>query len=216
MFTNNFIDIFFKKKLKKNILILSGGKSVKGIYKKISNSKINWFNTKIIILDERLTKLSKNLNSNLIKRIFKNKCEIYTISKKKTKDKYIAEMIKKNNSLTILSMGEDGHFASIFTHSKKFRYLTNLKNKPGIHVVEKIGKPFCKRATMNLSMINLSLKIILVIANKKRLEIFKKFIKFPDKKIPITHLIQNNKKKVLINFKNNIVNIDKFRKLYDF
>ena len=47
---------------------------------------------------------------------------------------------------------------------------------------------------MNLSMINLSSKIILVVSNNKRLEILKKFIKFPDKKIPIIHLIKIKKK----------------------
>ncbi len=216
MVTKNFIDIFFKKKLKKNILILSGGRSVKGIYKKIYKSKICWSKTKIFILDERLTKLEKNLNSNMIKKIFKKKCEICDIYKNKVKSNCVAKMIKKNNSLVILGMGEDGHFASIFARSKKFKHLINLSNKPGIHNVEKIGKPLCKRVTMNLSMINLSLKIILVISSKKRLEIFKKFIKFPDKKIPIIHLIKHNKKKILINFKNNIVNFNNFRKLYDF
>ncbi len=216
MFTNNFIDSFFKKRFKKNILILSGGRSVKGIYKKINKSKICWPKTKIFLLDERLTKFEKNHNSNLIKKIFKSKCEIYNIYQNKIEDNYIAEMIKKNNSLTILGMGEDGHFASIFARSKKYKYLINPGNKPGIHNVEKIGKPLCKRVTMNLSMINLSLKIILVISSKKRLEIFKKFIKFPDKKIPIIHLIKHNKKKILINFKNNIVNFNNFRKLYDF
>ena len=216
MVTNNFIDWFFKKKLKRNILILSGGRSVKGIYKKIYKSKICWPKTKIFILDERLTKLEKNLNSNMIKKIFKKKCEIYDIYKNKVKNNRVAEMIKKNNSLLILGMGEDGHFASIFSRSKKFKYLINLSNKPGIHNIEKIGKPFCKRVTMNLSMINLSLKIILVISSKKRLEIFKRFIKSPDEKIPITHLLKHNKKKILINFKNYIVNINEFRKLHYF
>ena len=68
---------------------------------------------------------------------------------------------------------------------------------------------------MNLSMINLSLKIILVVANKKRLEILKRFIKFPDKKIPIVHLLKNKKKNVYINFKDSILHLDKFEKKYD-
>ena len=49
------------------------------------------------------------------------------------------------------------------TKSKKYKFLINLNEKPGIHIIEKIGIPLCKRVTMNLSMINLSLKIILVI-----------------------------------------------------
>ncbi len=200
MLVNNFIDSFFKNRLKKNILILSGGRSIKKIYKKIYNKDINWLNTKIFILDERLTKQEKNLNLNLIKTIFKSKCEIYNIHKDNIKDSYIAKIIKNNNSITILGMGEDGHFASIFTKSKKYKFLINLNEKPGIHIIEKIGIPLCKRVTMNLSMINLSSKIILVVSNNKRLEILKKFIKFPDKKIPIIHLIKNKKKKYLYKF----------------
>ena len=216
MLINNFIEKFFKKKrFKKNILILSGGKSIKKIYKKIYNIDINWVNSKIFIVDERLIKQEENLNSTLIKKIFKSKCDIYNVFEDKIKNSCITKKIKKNNTLAILGMGEDGHFASIFNNSKKYKSLVNQKKKPGIHTTEKIGKPFCKRVTMNLSMINLSLKIILVIANKKRFEILKKFIKFPNKKIPIIHLLENKKKNVYINFKDSILQIDKFKKKYD-
>lgn len=215
MLINNFIEKFFKKRLKKNILILSGGQSIKKIYKKIYNIDINWVNSKIFIVDERLIKQEKNLNSTLIKKIFERKCDIYNVFEDKIKNSYISEKIKKNNTLAILGMGEDGHFASIFSNSKKYKSLINLKKKPGIHTTEKIGKPFCKRITMNLSMINLSLKIILVIANKKRLEILKKFIKFPNKNIPIIHLLKNKKKNIYINFKDSILYIEKFKKKHD-
>ena len=214
MLISNFIKKFFKKELKKNILILSGGKSTKKIYKKIYDLDINWSNSKIFIVDERLIKQKKNLNLTGIKKIFKNKCDIYNVFENKVKSS-TTEKIKKSNTLAILGMGEDGHFASIFNNSKKFKLLVNLKKKPGIYKTEKIGKPFCKRITMNLSMINLSLKIILVIANKKRLEILKRFIKFPDKKIPIIYLLENKKKNVYINFKDSILHFDKFKKKYD-
>tara|TARA_Y100000591_G_scaffold316836_1_gene325852 strand:+ start:4588 stop:5280 length:693 start_codon:yes stop_codon:yes gene_type:complete len=215
MLINNFIKKFFKKKSKKNIFILSGGKSIKKIYKKIYNLDISWANSKIFIVDERLIKQEKNLNSTLIKKIFKTKCDIYDVFENKVKNSYITKKIKKNNTLAILGMGEDGHFASIFNNSKKYKSLINPKETPGIYTTEKIGKPFCKRVTMNLSMINLSLKIILVVANKKRLEILKRFIKFPDKKIPIIHLLKNKKKNVYINFKDSILHLDQFEKKYD-
>ena len=85
MLVNNFIDSFFKNRLKKNILILSGGRSIKKIYKKIYNKDINWLNSKIFIVDERLIKQEKNLNSTLIKKIFKSKCDIYNVSENKIK-----------------------------------------------------------------------------------------------------------------------------------
>ena len=95
MLINNFIKQFFKKKSKKNIFILSGGKSIKKIYKKIYNLDIDWDNSKIFIVDERLIKQEKNLNSTLIKKIFKTKCDIYNLFENKVKNSFITKKLKK-------------------------------------------------------------------------------------------------------------------------
>ena len=80
--------------------------------------------------------------------------------------------------------------------------------------MEKIGKPYCKRTTMNLSMISLSSKIILVLNNKKKLNLLIKFIKSKNTKIPVNIFLKKNMKKILIFFNNKLLTINKFNKIY--
>ena len=215
MLFKKFIKNYFKNLKKKKLLILSGGKSVKKIYYLISTLILNQQNTDILTLDERVSSNLKFSNYIFIKKIFIKNCKVFSISKKTSFDlKNIIKKIQENDALTIMGIGDDGHFASIFSHSKKFKQLINLKKKPNICNVEKIGKPYCKRTTMNLSMISLSSKIILVLNNKKKLNLLVKFIKSKNTKIPVNILLKKNMKKILIFFNNKLLTINKFNKIY--
>ncbi len=96
-------------------------------------------------------------------------------------------------------MGEDGHYASIFSHSKLFKKLINTNSPPRILITERIGNPKVKRATMNLSMILLSKKIYLILNSKKKLKLFYNAVKEKDHhKYSIYSLIEKTKKKLII------------------
>ena len=75
-----------------------------------------------------------------------------------------------------MGLGYDGHFASIFNNSKKYKELINLKKKPSILITDKVGKPFVKRATMNLSMLNYSSRFYLILNNKSKVNLFKEIL----------------------------------------
>ena len=111
-------------------------------------------------------------------------------------------------------MGADGHFASIFKNLKKFENIINTNKSPKFVTTEKIGIPLCKRFTMNLSMILLSTKIIIVLKNKKRINLFLKFLNEKNNKKPIHYLVKKAKKKIIINFNKDFLELNKFRKKY--
>ena len=63
--------------------------------------------------------------------------------------------------MSLIGIGDDGHFASIFSGSKNYHNLIDIKKKPNFYQTESLGNPKVKRITMNLSMILNSEKIIL-------------------------------------------------------
>ena len=67
---------------------------------------------------------------------------------------------------------------------------------------------------MNLSMILLSTKIIIVLKNKKRINLFLKFLNEKNNKKPIHYLVKKAKKKIIINFNKDFLELNKFRKKY--
>lgn len=108
-------------------------------------------------------------------------------------------------------MGEDGHIASIFENSKKFNKLIDIKKKPNFLHTEKIGKPFLRRITMNLSAINLSNKIIIILNNKNKIKKFRYFLEFKGKNLkPINHLINLAKKRIYLSVKNKMFSLSEF------
>ena len=205
-----------KQKNKQKNLILSGGSSIIKIYKKISRIKADWKNMNIYLVDERKISQKQDQNLFLLKKFFSKK-KINEFNEKiflKKNEKKIIYNLSFFKSLCIIGMGADGHFASILKNLQKFKNIINVHKKPKLIFTEKVSIPFCKRFTMNLSMILLSTKIIIVLKNKKRINLFLKFINDKNKKTPIYYLVKNAKKKMIINFNKDFLELNKFRKKY--
>ena len=175
---NNKQDIIkkFNKILSKNEpIIISGGTTIKKI---LENYHYKIYNKKILLSDERLVRSSSKLRNDfffkklLKKKIIKsaqlinykhssyNKLEIDNISRriKKIKFKY-----------AILSLGNKGHFASIFEEGNNLDDFYYINNSP------KFPK---KRVTVSLQKIS-KCKMIYFIATRK------------DKKIEIKNFYKN-------------------------
>ena len=92
--------------------------------------------------------------------------------------------------------------------------MVNLKRKPNILITEKIGKPFIKRITMNLKMLNLSTKIYLILDNKKKIRIFKNILNSKNNNLySILTLLNLAKNKISIFDGYSINNLKKFSEL---
>ena len=201
-FISSFVEQSIKKKNLCN-LILSGGKSPIGLYKLIVKLKLNFEKINLTLLDERVVKKkSKHLNYNLIKKIFKNKkVNIFNllIEFKNNSTNKIIKKYNKSSPLLITGIGKDGHFASIFYNSRMYNKLINLKERKKFIQVEKIGKPFVPRITMNLSLILCSKKILIILNSKIKKKIFYKAISDNLKyRLPISVLIHCAKNKIMI------------------
>ena len=98
------------KKAKNSHVILTGGRYAKKIYTNKVFKKLN-HNNKIILSDERITNVQKFKNSNILKKYFKL-TKILEPNELQNTKRYII-------SFCLLSLGEDGHFASIFPGDRK-------------------------------------------------------------------------------------------------
>ena len=199
---------YFCEKHKKINLILSGGKSPLKNYKLMSNQKLNWKNINIFISDERICQKNSIIsNYKNIKDCFKiNNRNLININVVNNLNGYrqkffinqIIKDVKKKPTLSLIGMGDDGHFASIFSGSNNYHNLIDVKKKPNFYQIESIGNPKVKRITMNLSMILNSEKIILFVKSNKKMKLFENILKNKNSKYPVNFLIKNGHKKLLL------------------
>jgi len=193
-------------KYEKINLIVSGGNSpLKFLNFFLASKKKLLKKINFIISDERILKSNKKeFNHRKISAIFKRhkiKKKIFSFNKNflkpKIKNKFL-NLIKKNKNLSVIGIGEDGHFASIFPNSKKAKLLLNSKYKPNIYLTEKLGNPNCKRITINLSLLLRSKKIFIILNTAKKKLLIKKLSIKKTSKIPVFKLLNTAKKKLAI------------------
>ncbi len=201
---NHFIQIIKKeiiKKRKRNkrlSFVLTGGSSPKRLYKKLSQSNIEWSYVDLFWGDERfVSKRSKNSNYKLVKDLLLDKINISeknyfpiqtnknsvaksALSYESTLKKYFKSK-KVKFDIFLLGMGYDGHIASIFPDSKE------LKEK---FITKSVIRKDFKRITLGLNIINNSEKIFLWLNSKTKISSFRKF-KNKGKKIPVNNLKKN-------------------------
>jgi 6-phosphogluconolactonase len=203
-------------------LILTGGSSPLKFYNQLFRQKINWKKVNLFLKDERLVNIYskdsnyKNINSILSKNKLFNKLKpLDKNSTQKKNIKFINNSLKNYKTICFMGLGDDGHFASIFNNSKKYKELINLKKKPNILITDRVGKPFVKRATMNLSMLNCSSKFYLILSKKNKISLFEEILNSQDIKMyPILNLINLAKDRIYIFDGSNVIKLKKFHKYY--
>ena len=172
MFKRVNLEILKTANLTNNNIIISGGKSIIGFYKYLNN-----FKAKIILSDERVVKKNSKMSNykniigyvDNIKRLTWPNEKFYQIKDLKKKIKYSEDIIsKKKISMSILTIGEDGHIASIFKKNLK----KSLKEKSISSIKNKKEKFY--RVSVSLKKINSIKKNIIVIIGKKKSLFLKK------------------------------------------
>ena len=178
-------------------LVVSGGSSPIRIYEELSNIDISWSRVFLTLVDDRFVDPDhKDSNQKLLYNHFiKNKAKdikFFPLTKnflKKTN-------FKKPFDITLLGMGEDGHFASLFPDMIKNNEAFDLNESPKILITPPQGNPYLPRITMNLSLIMKSINIVLLIKGKAKQDIFNKAKK--DEDLPIHYLIKNRNKNFFV------------------
>ena len=178
-------------------LVVSGGSSPIRIYEELSNIDISWSRVFLTLVDDRLVDPDhKDSNQKLLYNHFiKNKAKdikFFPLTKnflKKTN-------FKKPFDITLLGMGEDGHFASLFPDMINDNDAFDLNESPKILITPPQGNPYLPRITMNLSLIMKSINIVLLIKGKAKEDIFNKAKK--DEDLPIHYLIKNRNKNFFV------------------
>ncbi len=162
----------FSKKQKEFNIILAAGKSTQKVIKNIKSYNLETKNLKIFLSDERCVNLdSENSNSFQFKKYFKKASKNISLNlPNNNKNDWfkVAQDYEGNYpedvDAVILSLAEDGHFASIWPN-----YC--MEETSSFHVVpSKYTKGPFKRMSITLKAINsCNTKVLLVLGRKKNL-----------------------------------------------
>ena len=174
---------------KKKPIIISGGNTIKQL---LNNYDKKICNRKILISDERLVKITSKLRNDIFfkklieKKILKSNQIInykLDIFKQKEIDDFSNRIKKTKFYAAILSLGSNGHFASIFDLHKRYKDFYFINNSP------KFPK---RRLTVSLRKISKCNKIYFIASRKNKEKEIKNFTK--------NKFIQNMDKKKIVLF----------------
>ena len=171
-------------------LVISGGSSPLKIYEELSNIDIPWPKVKVTLVDDRLVDYNNNYSNHMLIYNFflKNKAKSAKFIPL-TKEIINKNLIRTPFDITLLGMGEDGHFASLFPDMVNDFSAFNTKAEPEILKISSHGDPFLPRITMNFSLILKSEFIILLVKGSKKQNTLDKSLN--DKSFPIHYLLKN-------------------------
>jgi 6-phosphogluconolactonase len=177
-------------------LVVSGGNSPLEIFSHLNQMPISWPKVTIILGDDRmLDSGNSDSNEKLIR-------ENLTINKAGAA-KYLSlvdplvtpSKLNFPFDVSLLGMGLDGHFASLFPELLENISLFEIDAPHEIYLSEdSLGDPSHKRITMNLSMLLNSDRCILLVSSKSKRRVLDQAI--GDSRLPVHHLINQNKIKI--------------------
>jgi 6-phosphogluconolactonase len=181
-------------KLGKAKILLSGGSTPSGLYRKLSSTQLDWSKVIVGLVDERFVKNSSDFsNEKLVKTCFlineaKNATFIPMIF---SADNEVLNLLRTNESyavfndasVIILGMGEDGHTASLFPNdSDSTRAMDSEQN---IFFTNSPSNP-TRRITCTPKLLLSSKNIFLMLTGENKKEVLFSAAK---NKLPISHFI---------------------------
>ncbi len=177
-------------------LVVSGGNSPLEIFSHLNQMPISWPKVTIILGDDRmLDPGNTDSNDKLIRENL--------IINKAGSAKYLSlidplvtpSKLNFPFDISLLGMGLDGHFASLFPELLENTSLFKIDAPHEIYLSEdSLGDPSHKRITMNLSMLLNSVICILLVSSESKRGVLDQAI--GDSSLPVHHLINQNKIKI--------------------
>lgn len=171
----NDAQLFLKSSIEKNLqeqvekfgeglLILPGGNSIKSFYKSLADMKVDWNRIWITLSDERLVPLNSDMsNEKQLKDLFLSRLDFYNYLPIIELD--LKKKLEKYPPITVLSMGKDGHIASLFPD--EVEYWDSCED---IIYYTKFQTP--NRVSLTKRTISLSSKIFILILGERKLSVF--------------------------------------------
>jgi 6-phosphogluconolactonase len=181
-------------KFGKATILLSGGSTPSGLYRKLSSTQLDWSKVIVGLVDERFVENSIDFsNEKLVKTCFlineaKNATFIPMIF---SADNEALNLLKTNESYTIfndssviiLGMGEDGHTASLFPNDSDSNKAMN--SDQNIFFTNSPSNP-TRRITCTPKLLLSSKNIFLMLTGENKKEVLFSAAK---NKLPISHFI---------------------------
>jgi 6-phosphogluconolactonase len=183
-------------KLGKAKILLSGGSTPTGLYRKLSSTQLDWSKVIVGLVDERFVKNSSDFsNEKLVKTCFlineaKNATFIPMIF---SADNEALNLLMTNESYTIfndasviiLGMGEDGHTASLFPNDSDSNKA--MDSEQNIFFTNSPSNP-TRRITCTPKLLLSSKNIFLMLTGENKKEVLFSAAK---NKLPISHFIES-------------------------
>jgi 6-phosphogluconolactonase len=183
-------------KLGKAKILLSGGSTPSGLYRKLSSTQLDWSKVIVGLVDERFVKNSSDFsNEKLVKTCFlineaKNATFIPMIF---SADNEALNLLRTNesyavfsdSSVIILGMGEDGHTASLFPNDSDSNKA--MDSEQNIFFTNSPSNP-TRRITCTPKLLLSSKNIFLMLTGENKKEVLFSAAK---NKLPISHFIES-------------------------
>ena len=181
-------------KFGKATILLSGGSTPSGLYRKLSSTQLDWSKVIVGLVDERFVENSSDFsNEKLVKTFFlineaKNATFIPMIF---SADNEALNLLRTNESYTIfndasviiLGMGEDGHTASLFPNDSDSNKA--MDSEQNIFFTNSPSIP-TRRITCTPKLLLSSKNIFLMLTGENKKEVLFSAAK---NKLPISHFI---------------------------
>ncbi len=175
-------------------ILLSGGSTPGGLYRKLSSTQLDWSKVIVGLVDERFVKNSSDFsNEKLVKTCFlineaKNATFIPMIF---SADNEALNLLRTNESyavfndasVIILGMGEDGHTASLFPNDSDSKKA--MDSEQNIFFTNSPSNP-TRRITCTPKLLLSSKNIFLMLTGENKKEVLFSAAK---NKLPISHFI---------------------------
>ena len=164
------------------VLMTCGGTSPGASLAELSRHDLDWKRVTVTLTDERLVPVSDAASNEKMVRenLFKNAAESARFCELSESN---VSRIVAGPLVSLVGMGEDGHFASIFPGSLKLNQLLNSSAAPETSDVSTSVSPYPRR-TANLAMILQSTEILLLVFGDK-----KKQVLGAAEGLPIAHIL---------------------------
>lgn len=176
-------------------IIFSGGSTPTDFYKLLSIEPIQWSDYQIVLSDERNVKLSNPKSTEgAIKSIINNQSFNNSFISLLDEDAETKLSLIELYDLSILGLGEDGHFASIFPNMSN---LSSALNSNSALINTNDGFPDVPRVTLSLNEINKSQQIILLVKGKNKFNLLIKNRSEEDL-LPIDYLFLKMSEKIKV------------------